>query len=477
MRLGMLRDISIICFATDLRLSPTHSHIYLQRKLCDAVSVDNESNELIRKPKRRRTKGIGRDGNSDDGMYDHDPFRGFSGIGDGDLFMGVSEQGFQNLEDDDYFVVNVGGQCDSFSDMKEYNGYDEYGGDNFLIDSPPEFFPEIENAIIPFCHGHAPSDTKSPSSPTSVVDHHMQSNGINVRKRKRRLMPHVDLDGIVDNSMMSMHSLVQQCSFGSRLAPTKLTAMPVLERQQRKHFAYISNCTEKGGFGLSQCLRAFSTSMVQVKKSSKGLKQKFGTGQREDVWMDFYDEDDRLVEIERLRTALNFTPQSKRLLTGGQSSNSLPGSVRSSLDFSRDDGSGLSNSVQARKLSDLLWESQYDLRNDYEPLQGMGVTWSQLDQFRLEETGPSQTHDQLDSLVSSSASYTYDVLMKAKLCCSKMGLMCGGERGGITLENITSRLSRLEASRMFHHVLVGVTTNVIRAVQLRPYDPILIYFQ
>ena len=46
----------------------------------------------------------------------------------------------------------------------------------------------------------------------------------------------------------------------------------------------------------------------------------------------------------------------------------------------------------------------------------------------------------------------------------------------MSLDDVTRHLSRQEAAKFFHHVLVGVTTGMVTAIQRGAYEPILIHF-
>ena len=206
------------------------------------------------------------------------------------------------------------------------------------------------------------------------------------------------------------------------------------------------------------------------------------------------------VELEQLRTALHLTPQNTnhfggfgrrfRVGPGGTSSASMPGSVRSSVDLSREDSGLLTNSVQKDKLSDLLLESQYELeggrRSGRRGDRG-DPSWNHIDHFRLQETNPSEPQDPFDALAYDAGSHTLDILTKARLCCRSWGGGGLGDFGDghfdgldpdiMSLEDITNHLSRQEAAKMFHHVLVGVTTGIINATQSAAYAPVLIHFK
>lgn len=113
--------------------------------------------------------------------------------------------------------------------------------------------------------------------------------------------------------------------------------------------------------------------------------------------------------------------------------------------------------------------------------------------FFMLARGPSDPQEQVDFFVAhraGSTSHTLDILTKARLCCRNLGAIAedpslkedDGNYLGVnsnncmSLDEITRHLSRQEAAKMFHHVLVGVTTGIVTASQPRPYAPILIEF-
>jgi hypothetical protein len=87
-------------------------------------------------------------------------------------------------------------------------------------------------------------------------------------------------------------------------------------------------------------------------------------------------------------------------------------------------------------------------------------------------------------------SHTLDILTKAMLCCRRWGAgsadpthsredendVGAGSMDVMSLDDVTRHLSRQEAAKMFHHVLVGVTAGIVTASQRGPYEPILIQF-
>jgi hypothetical protein len=92
--------------------------------------------------------------------------------------------------------------------------------------------------------------------------------------------------------------------------------------------------------------------------------------------------------------------------------------------------------------------------------------------------------------VAICRSHTLDILTKAMLCCRSWGpfpadpAFSGNDENGtdlgsldvMSLDDVTRHLGRQEAAKMFHHVLVGVTTGIVTASQREPYGPILIQF-
>lgn len=130
------------------------------------------------------------------------------------------------------------------------------------------------------------------------------------------------------------------------------------------------------------------------------------------------------------------------------SSRSFPGT---SGDLSKED-SGLSNSnrssVQKEKLSDMFEASQYDLDRDMELHLNLppAATFSQINNYGLQETGP--TMSQSNQYDWDKGSRTYEILTKARMVSTSDSL---------TLDEITSHLTRHEAATMFHHVLGTVT--------------------
>ncbi|KAI8110367.1 hypothetical protein M9435_002042 [Picochlorum sp. BPE23] len=174
---------------------------------------------------------------------------------------------------------------------------------------------------------------------------------------------------------------------------------------------------------------------------------------------------DAPIEIERLRAALHVTPN-QRMYGYHSSSRSFPGSG----DMSRED-SGLSNSnrssVQKEKLSDMFEASQYDLDRDMQLHLNLppAATFSQINNYGLQETGP--TMSQSNQYDWDKGSHTYEILTKARMVSTSDTL---------TLDEITSHLTRHEAATMFHHVLVGVNRGFISAHQGEPYHPVMIEF-
>lgn len=145
----------------------------------------------------------------------------------------------------------------------------------------------------------------------------------------------------------------------------------------------------------------------------------------------------------RLRTALHVTPN-QRLYGYHSSSRSFPGT---SGDLSKED-SGISNSnrssVQKEKLSDMFEASQYDLDRDLQFHLNLppAATFSQINNYGLQETGP--TMSQPNQYDWDKGSHTYEILTKARMVSISDSL---------TLDEITSHLTRHEAATMFHHVL------------------------
>ena len=78
-----------------------------------------------------------------------------------------------------------------------------------------------------------------------------------------------------------------------------------------------------------------------------------------------------------------------------------------------------------------------------------------------------------------------DILTKAMLCCRSWGALPvdpargeDDENGAgvefidrMSLDDVTRHLSRQEAAKFFHHVLVGVTTGMVTAIQRGAYEP------
>lgn len=92
--------------------------------------------------------------------------------------------------------------------------------------------------------------------------------------------------------------------------------------------------------------------------------------------------------------------------------------------------------------------------------------------------------------LATGGSHTLDILTKAMLCCRSWGALPvdpargeDDENGAgvefidrMSLDDVTRHLSRQEAAKFFHHVLVGVTTGMVTAIQRGAYEPILIHF-
>lgn len=360
---------------------------------------------------------------------------------DGEYFTG---QGLQSLEDDDYFVV----QFHDGTHGSDYgNGYDLEDGYDYMMESPPEFLPDLEEAIIPRVkqgspeRGHGYDDYGHDDYGPAEARHVKSGVDLNpmgpltirepivIRPRKRRRPIHVD-EELVDPDMLFMNASRQEQdhllrrSFETRTPEARecrLASFPV-------PLLDMCGCPAAHSEALddSALLDVLGGMLVHRNKTprSNGRQVALGVANdwngvddhedrqaerhpHEDLGQDFYDGDDteRGVELEQLRTALHLTPQNQNPFgfgPGAYSSNptsSLAGSVRSSVDLSRED-SGLANSVQKEKLSDLLLESQYELQNDNGPDSGRRrsgrsgrssrgwdvTTWSQLERFRLQET-------------------------------------------------------------------------------------------
>ncbi len=486
----------------------------------------------------------------------------------------TGQGGLQSLEDQDYFVV----QLHQGSSGNEYGyGYGCDGGDgyDYMMESPPQFqfLQDLEDAIIPRAgslgHGHDPYGYEDYGSNDGNMDDGPQGRStatreqIVVRHRKRPRALCVD-DELVDPDMLSMNASQQQQQQSRRekrgdVLPRGALGIRTPEAREGRLGLASFPAVPLRGEGTSGHKAEYALGSILgelfVRRSKRGKVRggQSGAGDldgsshpvgedaqtarlaRQDMGQDFYDGNgmEQGVELEQLRTALHLTPQnlnSFRFGPGGYySSNptsSLPGSVRSSVDLSRED-SGLTSSVQKEKLSDLLLESQYDLQeNRAGPDSGRRPsgrsgrrdvhTWSQLDRFKLQETcvvdtlefpawsrnfthtslachsfarGPSEPQDKMDEL-AFGGSHTLDILTKAMLCCRSWGAFPADPAHNIddkndagvgcmdvmSLDDVTRHLSRQEAAKMFHHVLVGVTAGIVTASQGEPYEPILIQF-
>lgn len=351
--------------------------------------------------------------------------------------------GLQSLEDQDYFVV----QFHQGSGGNDYGyGCDGSDGYDYMMESPPEFLQDLEEAIIPRAgssgHGYdgydaygyddyAPNDAnvgEGQNGPPPAT-----REQIVVRQRKRRRALCVD-EELVDPDMLSMNASQQQQhqekqarddillrealvmrtpeARECRLVLASFPAVTLLLEGPSVHEAGHDLANILGEMFIRRAKRGkrgggqTAAGRVRDPDGADGLVGDDAAARRaqQDLGQDFYDgnETEQGVELEQLRTALHLTPQNQnpslRFGPGGHSSNpasSMPGSVRSSVDLSRED-SGLSNSVQKKKLSDLLIESQYELQNGAGPDSGRRrsgrsgrrdvQTWSQLERFKLQET-------------------------------------------------------------------------------------------
>ncbi len=362
----------------------------------------------------------------------------------------TGQGGLQSLEDQDYFVV----QLHQGSSGNDY-GYGCDGGDgyDYMMESPPEFLQDLEEAIISRtrCHGghghdayrhdghdaygyedYCPNETNDANGGPNRPPPGMREQ-IVVRQRKRRRALCVD-EELLDPDMLSMNAPQQQQEKhqeewddilmrgalgvrtpGVREGRLGLASFPAVHLRGEGQSAeakyalgsILGELFVRGAKKGKRRERQMAAGPAGVFDGPNGLFDEDTQATRlaeQDMGQDFYDgnETERGVELEQLRTALHLTPQNQnpfRFGPAGYSSNptsSLPGSIRSSVDLSRED-SGLTNSVQKENLSDLLLESQYDLQeHGAGPDSGRGRfgrstrrdlhTWSQLDRFKLQET-------------------------------------------------------------------------------------------
>lgn len=164
-----------------------------------------------------------------------------------------------------------------------------------------------------------------------------------------------------------------------------------------------------------------------------------------------YGNDEREVEIEKLRNALHVTPTEK---LGLMNSNSMS-LANSSGDLSREESGYLSNrsSVQKDRLSGLFKESRHDLENDVflgHQSSSEEVPFSDLDNFKLKETGSSKSLPESFGGLQKwdKSSHTMEILTKARLCSERWGAA-----SILLLDDLTGHLNRHEAATMFHHIL------------------------
>ena len=350
------------------------------------------------------------------------------------------------LQDEDYFVISNDDEHGEQSGMPESLDYGLHGDyeQNYIMDSPDAaFIPQSYDLIRPDdIHIDQNNDYFDMSSPVSVMD-----NGQDIivveRKRKRRLK--------VDESLVDQESFYVS-GFKSRLERDRLFH-PIASTTHE--FASFHVQSMESNALLLACLKKMRATKVLTKKG-KSMKS---PGDPEDVWIpedgrevhDYYQQDVPLdIEIEKLRTALHTTPNQKAF---GYISTSK--SLTTSSAGLSEDSASLSNrsSVQKQRLSELFEASQYDLHKDgafYPGSPAQPANLSQLDRFNLKETDHSQEFTGMKREWDKS-SHTLDILTKARLCCS--GRVAGGSSSALSLNDITSHLSRHEAATMFHHIL------------------------
>lgn len=220
----------------------------------------------------------------------------------------------------------------------------------------------------------------------------------------------------------------------------------------RKFVSFSSPYDKKKGY-LDACLEKIHISKKIRTVFTKG--QDATKGPQEAGNFDIYDprdyeNDQREVEIEKLRNALHMTPTEKFGLLSN--SKSLP---NSSGDLSREESGCLSNrsSVQKDRLSGLLKESRHDLENDvflgYQS-SPEEMPFSNLDNYKLKETGSSKSLlESFEGLQEwDKSSHTMEILTKARLCSKRWGAA-----SILLLDDLTCHLNRHEAAAMFHHIL------------------------
>jgi hypothetical protein len=346
------------------------------------------------------------------------------------------------LQDEDYFVISNDDVHGEQSGMLESLDYDLDGNyeQNYIMDSPDAaFIPQSYDLILPDdIHIDQNNDYFDMSSPVSVMD---KGKDIIVVERKRKRGLKVD-EAIVDQESLN------ESGFTSRLQRERIFHPIAPDTDE---FASFCLHSMHSNALLLACLKKLRARKALTKKR----RSVESPGDHQDAWIpedgrelnDYYQQDDpRDIEIEKLRTALNTTPNQKAL-GYVSASKSLP---TSSAELSEDSAS-LSNrsSVQKQRLSELFEASQYDLHKDgafYPDSPAQPANLSQLDRFNLKETEPSQTFTGIKSEWDKS-SHTLDILTKARLCCS------GRSSSSLSLDDITSHLSRHEAATMFHHIL------------------------
>ena len=255
----------------------------------------------------------------------------------------------------------------------------------------------------------------------------------------------------MDQGIIDMSSSVNDAS--SRLRDHQDGSQYERKMLCRK-FASFSSPHDKNGC-LDACLEK-----IHINKKTRTVFTQYpdiDKGPQEGGNHDVYDPkdygyDEREVEIEKLRDALHMTPNEKMGFLRTSNSKSLP---NSSGDLSREETGYLSNrsSVQKDRLSGLFKESRHDLENDvYLGHQSSPdeVPFSNLDNFKLKETGSSQSllesYGRLQEWDKSS--HTMEILTKAKLCSKRWGAA-----SILLLDDLTCHLNRHEAAAMFHHIL------------------------
>lgn len=363
-----------------------------------------------------------------------------------DVEFFTGQGGLQSLEDQDYFTVQLHQGSSGNEYGHEYGyGCDGSDGYDFMLESHPEFLLDLEEAIIPcagpFGHGHDAYGYEDYGPNGDHLGHGSHGRPlatkeqIVVRHRKRRRALCVD-EELVDPDMLSMNASQhqqqhQQDERGDILTRGALGIRTPEAREGRLGLASFpavplrgaGPSEDEGEYAMGSILselfvcrakkgemkgRQVAAGRVGELDGPDGLVDEHAQTARlaqQDMGQDFYDgnEMEQGVELEQLRTALHLTPQNQHPFRFGPgryySSNptsSLPGSVRSSVDMSRED-SGLTSSVQKEKLSDLLLDSQYELQeNGACPDSGRKPSgrfgrrdvnaWSLLDSFKLLET-------------------------------------------------------------------------------------------